>query len=495
MENLLQFWRKNTILRILLVGCIVLAQYLIIEDIWSGAAESSWKVRLFIALVFFVALVIGLIFLFLGLFSGFVLPVRGLKERFQAWVRLILFMFGSHGQALWVKNGELDDNSRNANNWRHPATLKPGVLILDAASGAQLRTSSQLTRTVGPGLTFIPKREYLAGMVTLGRQVSFPPVRPLPDEDPFAPQGKKETDTEYQARVNRRKGVSGYTRDGVEVLATMLVGFKLDDGLPIRATDIGPKDDLKSNSAFKYNPVAVRRAVNAEAVNSKIKDPLEQGRHISWNNLPGYFVVNLWREYLRKFTLNELFSNLPEGHDFAGMTALEVIRERVKARLTQSHDVLLDAYGNIVRRHEPSREYHLLRSWGIKVLFSPIRNPQLPPDVEQTQVEKWFSFWKWRAEDERKFIDRKRKYMQRKGHIQALSTYVDNILKEVLPNLPDDLSEKENSVQMMIVLSSLLDATRKLCISDTELQRVLENEEQEIVEIIGWLNWLNSELV
>ncbi|OQY27089.1 MAG: hypothetical protein B6I38_10495 [Anaerolineaceae bacterium 4572_5.1] len=443
MENLLQFWRKNTILRILLVSCIVLAQYLIIEDIWSGAAESSWKVRLFIALVFFVALVIGLIFLFLGLFSGFVLPVRGLKERFQAWVRLILFMFGSHGQALWVKNGELDDNSRNANNWRHPATLKPGVLILDAASGAQLRTSSQLTRTVGPGLTFIPKREYLAGMVTLGRQVSFPPVRPLPDEDPFAPQGKKETDTEYQARVNRRKGVSGYTRDGVEVLATMLVGFKLDDGLPIRATDIGPKDDLKSNSAFKYNPVA----------------------------------------------------DLPEGHDFAGMTALEVIRERVKARLTQSHDVLLDAYGNIVRRHEPSREYHLLRSWGIKVLFSPIRNPQLPPDVEQTQVEKWFSFWKWRAEDERKFIDRKRKYMQRKGHIQALSTYVDNILKEVLPNLPDDLSEKENSVQMMIVLSSLLDATRKLCISDTELQRVLENEEQEIVEIIGWLNWLNSELV
>ncbi|MEA2008760.1 MAG: hypothetical protein U9O54_06535, partial [Chloroflexota bacterium] len=248
-------------------------------------------------------------------------------------------------------------------------------------------------------------------------------------------------------------------------------------------------------SSFNYNPVAVRRAVNAEAVDSKIKDPLGQGRHISWNNLPGYFIVNLWREYLRKFTLTELFMELPEGHSFAGMTALEVIRERVKVRLTQPYDVLLDAYGNVIQQREASLEYRLLHSWGIKVLFSPIRNPQLPPNVEQTQVEKWFSFWEWRADGERKFIERKRKYMQRKGRVQALSTYVNNLLEVVLPNLPNDLEEGENSTQMMIVLSALLDATRRLCISDTELQRVLENEEEEIIDIISWLNWLSNELV
>ena len=453
---------------------------------------------LFITSIALIVLAIFVIILFLGLFSGFVLPVNHLEEWFQSWYRIILFMFGSHGQALWVKNGKLDSNSRNTNTWRNsPKRTKPGVLILDSASGAQLRNSNQFTRTVGPGLTFIPKREYLAGMITLGRQVSFPPIRPLPGEDPFAPQGEKETKEEYQARINRRKGVSGYTRDGVEVIATMLVGFSHAEDLPVHDYDIGPNDDKESKNSFKYNPVAVRRAVKAEAIDSKVQNTLSTERHITWNELPGYFVVNLWREYLRKFNLDELFSNIEDGKDFAGMTGLEVIRERVKARLTQPYDVLLNDEGEIIRQREPSREYYLLRSWGIKVLFSPIRNPQIPPNVEKTQVEKWFSFWEWRAEDERTHIHQKQQYMRRKGRRQALSTYVDNLLQAALPDLTKSLEKRDNATQMLTVLSSLLDATRRLCISDIELQRVLEDgeEEKEIEKIIHWLNWLRREIV
>ncbi len=492
----MKFWRENPFVRILMAGCVVLVSFLVVRNPWQGSGLFAGMMRLVVELIIFGGLTVLLIALFLGLFSCFVLPIQGIREFLQVWGRLGLFTIGGHGQAIWVRDGSVEDSDRNAGNWRHPSDLssgtRPGVLILDAASGAQLRTSKNFTRTVGPGLTFIRKREYLAGMVFLGRRVSFPPLRPSNDEEPFAPQGEKEADDEYQERIERRKGVSGYTRDGVETLATMLVGFRLDSDLSRR--DVDPGDDIVSKTLFKYNPVAVCRAVNAEAINSEAQNFFGSDRHIPWDDLPGYLVVDLWREYLRKFTLTELFSEFPEGRDFAGMTALEVIRERVRARLTQPTDVVLDIYGNVIQQRAPSREYHLLRNWGIKVLFVPIRNPQFSSGVEQTLVEKWFSFWKWRAEDEQKFIERKRKYMCRKGRIQALSVYVDILLQKALYSLPVDFKERKNLDQMIELLSVLLDATKQLCISDTELQRVVEDEEAQIVKVIDWLNWLRDEL-
>ena len=493
MDDLIRLWRRNTFVRILAIGLIVIVFFLAVRNPFQVEKGQSWKVQLFKELIMFGGLLVFLIAFFLWGFAKFVLPVRGERERIEALIRLGLFPMGGHGQAIWIKDGSVEDSARNAGEWRYPSKLGRGVVILDGASGAQLKTSNRFTQTIGPGLTFTHSRESLAGMVFLGRRVSFPPVRPSANEDPFAPQGKGESNQEYQARIDRRKGVSGFTRDGVEALATMLVGFQLDincsDGFP-------PK-------RFYFDPEAVQRAVNAGALESSAQNYFSEESHIPWDNFPGYFVVELWREYLRKFALDELFTEFPEGRDFAGMTALEVIRERVRVRLTQPYDVVLDAYGNVIQQRAPSREYHLLKEWGIKVLFSPVRNPCFSPDIEQTLVKKWFSFWKWRADDERKFIERKRTYMRRKGHFQAKSTFANILVRVALPNIHNipnppsyvDDKNKENIYYIRETLLALLDATRRLCISDTEFSRVIGNEEVEIMKIIDWLNWLKSDVV
>ncbi|MBS1249332.1 MAG: hypothetical protein MAG431_00909 [Chloroflexi bacterium] len=514
MDNILRFWRENTIVRILLIGCIVFAFFLAVRDPWSGGEGGggrSWKVQLFIEVILFGGLLAVLMAFFLGIFSFFVLPLRRWGEWIHAWPRLLVFMMGSHGQAIWVKDGSVEDSKRNAGAWRHSPEPKPGVLILDGASGAQFKTSNRFTRTCGPGLTFMRSRETLAGMVFLGRQVSFPPIRPADIKEAFAPQGEHESDEEYGERVDERKGVSGHTRDGVEALPFMLVGFRPAPNLC--RVDLGPEDDVKPESCilnpFKYNPVAVRRAVNADALNSNAQNHFSEERHIPWDDMPGYLVAELWREFVRKFTLTELFREFPDGHDFAGMTALEVIRERVKARLTQPNDVVLDTYGNVIRQRAPSREYHLLREWGIQVKFAPVRNPCFSPEIEETLVKEWFSFWKWRAEDERKFIQRKRSYMRRRGRIHALSAYVKILLEKALPDLPADLVRIEQDAQspqspqdqkmiqyakIIAALSDLLEATRRVCISDIELARIVGEEETKIQKVIDWLNWLKIDL-
>ena len=163
MENLLRLWRENLLVRIFVVGCVVLVSFLVIRNPWpegvaflAGAFQMAFEITTFVIPSFI------LILLVLCLFSGFVLPARG----GAAWLRLVLFMFGGHGQAIWVKDGSVEDSARNADDWRYPSVPIPqGVLILDAASGAQLRTSNQFTRTVGPGVTFIRKREYLGSFL------------------------------------------------------------------------------------------------------------------------------------------------------------------------------------------------------------------------------------------------------------------------------------------------------------------------------------------
>jgi hypothetical protein len=95
----------------------------------------------------------------------------------------------------------------------------------------------------------------------------------------------------------KRQAVSGLTRDGNEVVPEIRVVFRLD-GAPA-----GPG---QPGSRFGFNADAVARAALGEGVNV---DPVSARRSlVAWNQLPGLIAADLWREYLGKFTLDDLFT-------------------------------------------------------------------------------------------------------------------------------------------------------------------------------------------
>src|SRR4030067_1039215 len=101
-------------------------------------------------MVFFrdMVLVIAAYLIWIAFFAQFALPVRNFGQRILASNYLFWYSLGQHGPAFKIDNGEIPD--------RYPKD-KPhrrGVIVLDTASAAVLRTRTQFTRSVGPGLVF-----------------------------------------------------------------------------------------------------------------------------------------------------------------------------------------------------------------------------------------------------------------------------------------------------------------------------------------------------
>jgi hypothetical protein len=89
-------------------------------------------------------------------------------------------------------------------------------------------------------------------------------------------------------------------------------------------------------------------------------------RHVAWNWLPVHLAVDVWREYLRKFTLDELFRISPDtirSGDARGirMTAFDIIIRKVNERMTMPEVEELDEHGVSLRRKKRSMEFDILK--------------------------------------------------------------------------------------------------------------------------------------
>lgn len=427
----------------------------------------------------------------LVVFSQFVLPVRGQSMRFrmQAVSRLLIYMIGGHGPALRVRDGKLVEREEESRR------KGPGVILLDSASAAQLRRAASYTRTVGPGLVFTAAGEYIAGTIDLHRQNAS--LGPKDSDNPFAPQKEDEGDEEYAARQERRKETSGLTRDGIEVVPAMMAVSRID---PAQLAG-----ERVTEHRFKYWEDSVRKAVKATAVNAH-PDAGDEDRLIPWYKLPAYLAVDLWREYLRKFTLVELFAPIDEekcADIHRGKTGLQVIQEMINSRLLKPQVIALDANGypqttsdpggNSAYVYQDSREYDILRQRGIRVVFAPLRSVNLPETVDQKITEKWFSSWKQRAQDERDAIDEKRSYWVRQGKKEALYDFARGTIQKILPEAKDSRSQAAGAppADPLVVGRGVLEQFTRgvlaVLIRDPKLHNRLTGEDRRLVEIIDWL--------
>jgi hypothetical protein len=418
-----------------------------------------------------VILLVGGGLVWMAFFSQFVLPVRSLQERWMAFNRLRNYLTGNHGPAIFIENGEVKHRSQELRR------RGVGVIVLDTGSAAVLRNASAFTRAIGPGIVFTDQKEYIAGTVDLHSQMrQIGPIEK--DTDPFAPQQKDESREAYQRREERRWETSGLTRDGVEVIPVIAATFRLDS------------KPGEGGTMFGYNPKAVWRTIASEGIDPDA--PVDaRSRRVPWNWLPVYLAADLWREYLRKFTLNELFTQPPSRTSLEPVdprkTVFEWVESLVFRRLTQPEVENLNEIGRPTGQMIASREYEILQKRGIRMKDISISNLHFPASVEKELVRQWKANWLDRAQQETELVDRVRSYEKLVGEERALLDYADAASQFLGPIVIENANMPELLPDILDSLELLVRGTLNQTIRDPQLHPKIKTEKTHLVEVIEWI--------
>jgi hypothetical protein len=300
-------------------------------------------------------LIIAALLFWLSFFAQFVLPVRTFSQRQKIFGRLLIFLIGRHGPATLIENGKV--LARKSERQRKGL----GVLWLDTASAAVIRTATKFNEAIGPGVHFTGKKDFIAGTVDLHTQVDS--LGPGGDEEnPFMPKPGADADhTEkdlYDRIQKQRMEVSALTRDGIEVVPKISVTFRVDT--------MPPEGNQQSGSRFGYrsgtgkidreneekDKTAIYNAITGEGINPNA--PTETPRHrVAWNHLPILLAVDVWREYVAKFTLDELFTAIqaapPSAPALPQPTEEEIAKLREAVHVGAKQEPLQDAFESILR--------------------------------------------------------------------------------------------------------------------------------------------------
>lgn len=510
------------------------------------------RANLFDLLLDLVCLFPLLLVLWMAFFAQFVLPVRTFLDRQKIFDRLITYLLGGHGPALFIENGIIKEHTGER--------LKrgPGVLWLDSASAAVTRTPTAIKQTLGPGVHFIESKEYIAGTVDL--HIQSHSIGPKESDKPFEPQNDSQTDDEYKQIQDRAKQVSALTRDGIEIVPKISVNFRVNTGFPAEGqpgSRFGYRKGVtkKDKEAEREDMEAIRRAILGEGVNPMI-DRGSPRHRIAWNQLPVLLAVDVWREYASKFTLDELFlptqiipptpaeSPAPTPDEIALLsqpirvsavrenvqsmftsmlrgindwmertlmtmesapqepvrkpapppaspgtpasvntepqkkTALWVINEMVKLRLTQPEVPYFDDHGRRGEGTISSPEYKLLEERGLKVLSVTISNLMMNPTIEDTIIRKWSTTWLKNAKNESEQIERRKTVIESTGREKAFRQYADMLSRELMKKKPQGIKD---------TLKTLLMWSRTTIFNNDQLRKRMTAEEQDLEDIIKWI--------
>ncbi len=159
-------------------------------------------------------------------------------------------------------------------------------------------------------------------------------------------------------------------------------------------------------------------------------------------------------------------------------TALQVVNEMVKARLTQPEVDVFDDHGVRGEGSMPSPEFALLQKRGLKILSVNVNNPRLNPAIEDAVISRWSGTWLNAAKEENKQIERKRNILVAAGQEQAIRQYAEKLSRELLQKKPQGYQE---------TLKTLIMRTRGIVIENEQLRQRMSEEQEVLEEIIKWM--------
>ena len=276
----------------------------------------------------------------LGLMAQFVLPVQTSRERLGVLGRLLWYIVGRHGPALFVKRAELVADSGELKR------RGPGLILIDSNSAVALEREPALppppwaawrkpkppVRIEGPGLVFTEADEALRAQDLL--------------------------DLRRQSRS--ASGVMGSTRDGLEVAATLRATFTLIPPPPTTSTE------LHHRPAYPLHPKSAFDAVYGRAASAEDA--------VRWTELPFVVAKEIYRDRLSQKTLEQLLRpNSPDWEEDPLASFRSDFEERVKT-------------------------HPLLKERGIQVLSAAIAQLSFPKQGEQASAVEQQRLQNWRAE-------------------------------------------------------------------------------------------------
>jgi hypothetical protein len=343
------------------------------------------------------------------------------------------------------------------------------------------------------------------------------------------------------------------------VIPSISVLFRVNTGFPKEGqpgSRFGYRMGItkKDKESEEKDKEAIRKAILGEGINpNAVLD--SPRRRVAWNELPAALAVDVWREYVAKFTLDELFTPsqvvpppppqfyqptdeeidplsqpIQVGANRAGMqdglarmvrelnlmmsrairflenekenknkqsfvhkpfpsvsyekkepekkTALQVINDMVRARLTQAEVDILDDNGVRGPGTLLSPEYRLLQERGLEVRGVGISNLRFDPSIEQAIINKWSATWFINAKIEGEQIERKKSIVATTGNEKAIRKYADFLSKDLVQKKPVGIKE---------TLKALLLRTRALIMTNDQLRQRMKDEQQELEDIIRWI--------
>jgi hypothetical protein len=211
--------------------------------------------------------------------------------------------------------------------------------------------------------------------------------------------------------------------------------------------------------------------------------------------------VDVWREYLRKVRVDDLFKTV----DWGKKTTLQYISDLVKDRLSKDTVVALDEFGRPLLKggfteqkfktfcelgkaeknaladgmlvKVPSQEFSILTNMGLEVMAS-VKRVLFAPEIEERLISQWIANWPKNAQDEHEVVERRRKLAETAASDDAVQEFALNAIQDLIKTRPATKSE---------ALTRLVRSTFKGVRRNTTLLKRTNTEQRELFEIYSRL--------
>jgi|GEM_PF-583781 len=400
-------------------------------------------------------------------FSQFVLPIQNPKYRKEIYSRVKNFETGNRGPALFIKNGRVIMHEGEED--KHG----PGVIVLDTASAAVLRTDTEVKDTVGPGVVFTKaykhndelRNEYIAGSVDLRAQRQF--IGPLATDLPFVKPALISPIKEGDEIDSRRQQTKGATRDGFDISASISIKFSIKRPIEKIISESGVK------SQYGFDEEAVRNAITREVIQLGASE--DSKVRLEWDQLPAHLVVNLWREYIRKFKLGDLFTH-------SGISGLQSIEEMINKRLKQPNIEALDDTGAPTGEWTDSLEFKQLQLRGLEIMEVRIHNVLFEASIEEQIIQQWSTEWMKIAKKEEDYLKDKESLIETASRDEGSKTFAKIAAKQFSGKKAATPQQNPFKTLQLLILP-----LKEFILSESNANSDMEKELRKLDEIWKWV--------
>lgn len=390
-------------------------------------------------------------------FSQFVLPVQTANDRQEIYARVSGFD-GSRGPILFVKNGRVIKHEGETDK------KGSGVIVLDSASAIVTQTETEILGPAGPGIHFTKEKEKITRGegVDLRAQLQF--IGPLTSDQPFLSPASISDQKKHNELQSRSQQTAGLTRDGFEISPTISIKFR------IKQPDKKVPSESGVTSQYGYNAAAVLNAVTREVIELGTAD--NKRKRMEWNRLPAHLVVNLWREYVRKFKLEDLFKA-------EGVSGIQTIQEMINRRVKRREVITLDDTGIPTGEALTSLEYQQLMERGLEIMDVRIHNILFDSAIEEQIIKNWNAEWSKIAKQEEELLNEREKLIETGAHNEAIKRFARTASLKFEQSLPPQ--------DVYTTLQNLIEPIRETILIEGRANSQMEAEVKKLDEIWKWL--------